>query len=346
MNGPVDCFTSFTFAYLSRALVLLETVRRVHPSWRVHAMLVDEPPPGLDGAAALGGFDSVVRVADLGIPRWRSWLFKHDLVEACTAVKGPMLRRLLAGGAGAVVYLDPDIALFHPIDAVLAGLEEHSIALTPHQLAANDDPLAVQDNEIGSLRYGIFNLGFLAVRNDATGRAFADWWSAQLERACYDELGRGIFTDQKYCDLVPALFERLLVVRDPGCNVASWNLSRRRLAFDGAARLTVNGSPLKFYHFTKIGGVGDVMTERYAGANLEVYEVWNWYKRRLAARRVEGVPDGWWHFGAYADGTAIDRRERLFFRRRPDLMAAFDDPFAAGAYRAWLARERPALPEE
>ena len=54
---------------------------------------------------------------------------------------------------------------------------------------------------------------------------------------------------------VPGMFGGLLVVRDPGCNVASWNLSRRRLAFGPGGALTVNGSPLKFYHFTKIGGV-------------------------------------------------------------------------------------------
>jgi hypothetical protein len=345
MTPRVACYTSFTYAYLSRARILLETLRRAHPDWQISALLVDEPPDGIDEAAALAGFDHVTKLADLNIPRPTAWLFKHDVVEACTAVKGHMMVRLLEQGADIVVYFDPDIAVFHPIDAVLAALETASIALTPHQLEPNDTDAAVRDNEITSLQYGIFNLGFAAVRNDVHGRAFAKWWSEQLYRACYDDVPHGIFTDQKYCDLVPALFEGLHVIRDPGCNVASWNLSRRTLRFAPDGRLLVNGSPLKFYHFTKIGGVGDLMTERYAVANMEVLEVWAWYKRQVEAKALAGMPERYWHYAQFADGTPIIKPIRELFRTRPDLMRAFDNPFAVGpgTYRAWLEHERPDL---
>ena len=40
----------------------------------------------------------------------------------------------------------------------------------------------------------------------------------------YEEAAFGVYTDQRWCDLVPALFDGVKVLRDPGLNVASWNL--------------------------------------------------------------------------------------------------------------------------
>jgi len=337
------CYTSFSYSYLSRAQVLLRTVRMAQPAWSVCAVVVDEPPPGADWAGLLAGFDQVIRIDDLGIPRVRAWLFKHDLVEACTAVKGAAMLRLLDQGFDRVIYLDPDIAVFEPLDPVLADLDA-SVVLTPHQTAPNRQPAAVRDNEAASLQYGVYNLGFLLVRADAAGRAFAAWWAAQLHDACYDEPENFRFTDQKCVDLVPGLFPGVAILRDPGCNVATWNLSTRtiRIGRDGA--ITVNGAPLRFAHFTKIGGVGDVMLERYAGDNIEALEVWAWYRRELA-REHSPIPAAWWHYGRFANGVPVTTAMRRLFRRRPDLIAAFDDPlFTDGeGYFTWLSREHPGL---
>jgi len=343
MSGTV-CFTSCTLAYLSRARVLAATVRAAHPDWAMHVLLVDALPDDAD----LAGFDAVTLADTLAISRFRAWMFKHDLVEACTAVKGAMLARLLAAGAERVVYLDPDIAVFHPLAALDGACADASIVLTPHQIDANTTSRAVQDNEMASLRYGIYNLGFVAVRNDDAGRAFADWWSLATQTACYDDTGNGIFTDQRYCDLVPTLFDNVRILRDPGYNVASWNLSRRDLAVTAAGDITANGALLRFYHFTKIGSVGDVMIERYARDNMPAYELLAWYKRQIAAHRTEALDGQPWCYGAFDDGTPVPRGVRLLWRERADLYAAHDDPFAtgAGSLHAWLTRERPDLLEE
>ena len=334
------CFTSFSFGYLPRARVLAQSVKRFHPDWEVWALVVDQPPPRFDRAAAFAPFDQFCYAAGIGIPRFAAWIFKHDLVEACTAVKAPMLLRLLQQGVDRVVYLDPDISLFHPLAAIEDRLRDASIVLTPHQTQPNGNEAAIVDNELTSLQFGVFNLGFLAVRNDAAGLAFAHWWTMMTHRACYDAVGDGLFTDQKYCDLVPGLFDGVHIERDAGCNVASWNLSNRRLAFNEQGALLVNGVPLKFYHFTKIGDVGDIMTDRYAEQNVEVHELVNWYKRAVRANAVETVAAWPWQYGRFADGVAIPRAARLLFRERPDLLETFDDPRAPN-FRAWLEREMP-----
>lgn len=342
MSGTC-CFTSFTYAYLGRARTLLATLRAAHPEWAVCAVVVDEPPPGTEQADLLAGFDLVLGLHDLGIPRARAWLFKHDVVEACTAVKASAMLRLMEAGYSTVVYLDPDIAVFHPLDTVEAALDRAAIVLTPHQASPNRNARVMLDNELVSLRLGAYNLGFIAVRNDDVGRRFAEWWEAQLLRACYDDPDAGLFTDQKYIDLVPGLFDGVAILRDPGLNVASWNLSARRIAIGADGGIRVNGDPLRFMHFTKINSVGDVMLDRYAGDDIEALEIWSWYRRQVA-RQPPTVPDGHWHHAAFSNGVMIPRSVRLLYRDDPDLRAGFDDPFdATGPFYAWLAQDHAAL---
>ncbi len=338
----VCCFTSLTLAYAARAMVLAETLRQAHPGWTIVAVLVDRPG---NGPAPLPGFDEVVSVNDLDIPGLPGWLFKHDVVEACTAVKGAMMCRLLAGPYDAVIYLDPDIAVFNPLEEVEAALANADIVLTPHQTTPNTPTAAIKDNELGSLLYGTYNLGFIAVRNGPTGKAFAAWWASMLHRACYDEPEAGLFTDQRYIDLVPGLFDGVRVLRHPGCNVASWNLSTRRVTITADGAILVNGEPLRFFHFTKAGSIGDLMMDRNAGDNVEAFELLACYKRRLHHYGQALVPAPW-AYGHFTNGVPIPREARRLFRARRDLMAYFADPFDAGlheSYYGWLHAEHPGM---
>jgi hypothetical protein len=345
------CFTSFSLAYLPRARVLAQSLRAAHPHWELWALLVDVPPAGWD-ASGLACFDRVTRADALDIPDFAAWMFRHDVIEGCTAMKAVMLRALLgggrdagqhAGGAERVVYLDPDIAVFHPLCGIEQRLDTASIVLTPHQLAPDSETRAILDNELTSLRYGTYNLGFLAVRNDTSGRAFAAWWTERTRAACYDDVAAGLFTDQRYCDLVPALFTGVHIERDPGCNVASWNLGQRPVRFGARGELMAGGELLKFYHFSKIGGVGEVMTDRYAGVGTEAHELVRWYRR--AVQRAGGAAAPAWHYGRFEDGRAIPRAARLLWRARPELAAEFADPFRSGpgSFQDWLDRDDPAI---
>ncbi len=345
MTHDIHCFTSFTFSYLSRALILVRTLRMAHPDWCFWALMVDAVPEDFQFDAAAAEFDEVIFAESLEIERFRSWLFKHDIVEACTAVKGQMVCHLLNQGAKKVIYIDPDIAIFHPLDQITRRLDDYSIILTPHQVEPNQDIGIMKDNELTSYKYGIYNLGFVAVSNDHVGRQFGEWWARQLRFACFDDVPNGIFTDQKWCDAVPALFDRVFIERDPGCNLASWNLSRRMVEITTDGQILVNGSPLKFYHFTKINSAGDLMTEKYARDNTEVIEVWNWYKRTLLHADLPGIPKNYWVYGKFDNGVSIPKPVRVLFRERQDLADYFTDPFVTegNSFYNWLNRERPDL---
>lgn len=335
-------YSSFTFSYLNRARVLYQTLRRFHPDWELVALMTDEAPPGFVFDPASEPFDRLVFAHDLGIPDFRSWLFRHDVIEVCTAVKGPFMHQACSSGADVVIYLDPDTALLNSLDPLIDWLGDHEILLTPHLIDPNVDRLSILDNDLSASRTGIFNLGFVAIRTKGEGARFAKWWNDRLLAFCYDDIPNGIFVDQRWCDHVPALFDKVKVIRDPGYNIASWNLSQRKVAIGKDGQIRVNGDhPLRFWHFTKLGPTGDVMTKKYAGDNYPVYEIWNWYKRQVGAATDPTIPERYWAYDAYADGTKIEKAHRVLYRERGDLQAAFPDPFTAGrgSYRNWLATE-------
>jgi len=271
----ICAFTSFTYSYLPKAMILAETLKRFNPTWHLTAVISDRCPTELERFEVTKYFDRIITLEDLELPP--SWIFKHDIVELCTAVKGPVIDMLLTEGAEKVFYFDPDIAILNDLSELERLLSDFSIILTPHQLAPDATSHAIKDNEICSLMHGTYNLGFIGVRNDLSGRKFGKWWRDRLLNFCYDDIPVGLFTDQKWCDLIPCFFDQVGIVKDPGCNVSSWNLSTRTIHLGDNGEILSNGSPLKFYHFSKLGHVGFTMTMRYAGNNTEVYSLWYWY---------------------------------------------------------------------
>ena len=338
----IALFSSFSFAYLDRARVLFSSLRRCHPDWHLIALIVDELPEGMAFDPSDEPFDELVYASEIGIPEFSKWVFKHDIVEACTAVKGPFLYKTLQIPTyDAVVYLDPDIAVFNPLDPVLDALKESDIVLTPHQLIPDDKFSAIMDNEVSSLKTGIYNLGFIAVRSSEEGLRFARWWSDRLMNFCYDDIPNGLFVDQRWCDHVPGFFDKVRILRDPGHNVASWNLSQRKVRFEGDGNISVNGVLLRFWHFTKLGPVGETMTKRYAAGNFEVFEIWNWYKRQVVASKPRGLPIAYWAYGQFGNGEKITHSQRLLYRTRKDLQSAFLNPFSVdgSSYLEWFKVE-------
>lgn len=144
--------------------------------------------------------------------------FFHSVVELCTAVKGQALVHFLNEGSKKVVYLDPDIVVYDNLSEIEKLLDDHSIILTPHQAVPEEGHDNIVSNEVASLNHGIYNFGFYAVSNTQEGREFSRWWRDRLLDYCYDDIPNGIFTDQRWGNLVPAFFPSCYILRNPEYN--------------------------------------------------------------------------------------------------------------------------------
>lgn len=333
--AEVHVFTSAAFNYIPKVRMLFQSLRQLHPDWRLHLALADELRPAVDLTAE--PFDEVHPLSELNIPSWRGWAFCHTIVELATAIKPFMLAQLLAQpGCKKVLYMDPDTVAFSKLDDILEALDHASIVLTPHQTKPEASLAAVMDNEISSLKHGVYNLGFVAVASDETGKAFADWWGQRIYHFCRADIPNGLFTDQRWIDLVPAFFEGVAVMRSSRHNVAPWNLTTRDFSRSSDGQYLVDGEPLGFYHFTGFdSGAHRIMATKNAGGNANVQHLVDWYEEQTRPLANDPLAKEPWAYGRYSDGSAIGKAERIVYRERLDLQVAFPNPFDAGTFLKW-----------
>ena len=342
-TGGLHIFTSASVNYLPKVRLLCRSLRKFHPEAVVHFVLADERPEWLKTEDE--PFDDVLAATELGIPDWRSWSFTHDIVELSTAIKPFALGHLLRlPGCETVLYFDPDMVLFSRVDDILATLRQQNIALTPHQNKPEQTLAAILDNEVASLKHGIFNLGFIGVRNADEGRRFADWWADRTYRLCRADVPNGLFTDQKWINFAPVFFEGVAIIKSSRHNVATWNLTTRRLAGDFDAGFAVDGEPLGFYHFTGFdSGAHRIMAVKNAAGSEAAHALITWYEREIAVAAGDPISRWPWAFGHYSDGTPIAAADRWLYRERSELQAAFPDPYDARpgrtSFRAWCETE-------
>src|SRR5436189_299366 len=85
---------------------------------------------------------------------------------------------------------------------------------------------------------------------EIAGLGIPDWLAQRTQYLCRAEVANGLFTDQKWVNFAPVFFDGVAILKSPRHNVATWNLTTRRMSGDFGAGFEVDGEPLGFYHFT------------------------------------------------------------------------------------------------
>ncbi len=172
-----------------------------------------------------------------------------------------------SSGDDTVVYLDPDVEVYAAFDDVVAPAATEGMVLTPHVLR----PMlrdGRHPDEADILGAGVYNLGFLAVGERARSSGFLDFWAERLRRDAIVDHHRMLFTDQRWVDFAP-LYPHS-ICRDPGCNVAYWNVWGRPLAIGSDGRPEAAGRPLRFFHFSGFDATRPHVLSSYQGADPRV----------------------------------------------------------------------------
>ncbi|MBR1648190.1 MAG: glycosyl transferase [Alphaproteobacteria bacterium] len=333
-------FTSITACYLPKARVLAQTLKKYNKNAVIHVAIADDLPQNFD--LEKEDFDYIWQAQDfIKTANNDKWFFSHTVVELCTAIKAAAALHILQKTkAEKLIYLDPDIGVFGSLKPLEKMLNKKSLLLTPHQTAPALDLQGIIDEEICSLKHGVYNFGFFAVNNNKEGIRFLEWWNERLMNFCYDDIANGLFTDQKWGDLAPALFDFVHIVREPEYNVATWNLANRKISGNEIDGWKVNGRELKFYHFTGFdSGAHRIMLARHANPGDPVWNLSLWYENMLQKNGQKELGKVKFKYACYHNGTEILPSDRRIFRTRKDVFDYFDDPFGEECCRWMQARK-------
>jgi glycosyltransferase involved in cell wall biosynthesis len=307
-------FTICAKNYLPIARTCLESSRRAHSHAEHVLVLCDEVDQGYD--PSVEAF-SVVPIRQVAVPGFQDMALRYDVMELNTAVKPFCFAHFFASGADEVIYLDPDLYFLKPMAAIDAAFSEGEEAvLTPHITAPIEDDKYPGDLDL--LRSGSYNLGFLALRNTVATRRFVAWWGEHLRTGAVFDLARGLFTDQKWCELLPSLVERTKVLRHPGYNLAYWNLMHRPVALEDGL-WTAGGAPICFVHFSGASfsdeRVFSKHQDRYdAGTIGALRKLYDTYRDEVRARGLDGPSQYVYSFNSDPLGRPIPYILRQIYR--------------------------------
>jgi hypothetical protein len=324
-----------TCNHQARIALVVESFLRHHPAGQIFICLVDRPKQGM--SLALPG--TILSAEELDLPGGRRFLFKYEAFELCCALKPYAINYVMQRHAiSHLVYLDADILVMKNFwgDLELAWTN-HSILLTPHLTRLPGNTSAEFQRSL--VQHGAYNGGFIALKIGNETNQFLDCWASLLADGCTFDPMNNIYVDQRWLDLLVPSCESVGVLRDSSLNVAYWNLHERRLTVDDQGEWTVNGLPLKFFHFSgfdrtrlttkmKCLDAAALAIARYYGDLLE----------QAGEEQFRTQPYGWDY---YVDGTPILLAHRDMILAHHPEFADVTDPFGLPQMPdKWQAFER------
>lgn len=180
--------------------------------------------------------------------------------------------------------------------------------------------------ELSSTAHGVYNLGFLAVNRSDEAQNFLNWWAERLYLYCYDDIQRGVFTDQKWIDLAPCFFD-VEIFKHRGYDFGTWSLLNCDMTqIDG--KIFIKGDPLRFIHFS---GYGETLckciNDWLPTDNHPFKELYAKYSKNHDENDSDGISRTTWSYAAYSSGEKIDDTIRKKYRADYDLMFSVENPF-------------------
>ncbi len=329
--------------YLAFARTVAKSYLAQHPGHRFFVLIVaDLAHPAPFAAEPF----TAVMLPEIGVDNLAAVAMMYEILELNTNVKPTFLKFLLARyKLDRLVYLDPDIFVYAPFTPIFDALATHDAVLTPHLTSPAFDGRSPGEQD--ALYNGTYNLGFYATRNTPEAVAILDWWERRCLDLGFSEGRTGLFVDQKWMNLAPGLFDRVAILRHPGCNMAYWNLNDRVLSGPTSAPTVNDAVPLCFFHFSGVVLTDPASlsknTDRYTLATRpDLAGIFAPYKAAVLAEKdpsLESLPYG---YDVFSDGTAIHRLTRRIFAEH-QLAFADSNPFDANGPFYQFARKAALL---
>lgn len=313
-------FTSICTNYAHKARTLAESVKKNIPDAKFFVCLTEREK---GEEMNFPYFDEVILSKDMWNGNFNQFIYKHSIVEASTSVKGQFFRYLLESypQEDKFIYLDPDCFVYSDFVELRKLLDIRPIVLCPHLLQPGNI-----DMELSSTAHGVYNLGFLAVNHSEEAMKFINWWADRLYLFCYDDIQRGIFTDQKWIDLAPCFFD-VEIFKHRGYDFATWSLLDCGMTEEKGEHF-VKGDPLRFIHFSGYGTTIENCMRNWLPEGEHPFKtLYKEYCVMHERYNRDKISNTQWSYGCYYSGEEIDNDLRAIYRGNYEFMFECEDPF-------------------
>lgn len=240
-------FTICTLSHLAQAKTMADSLVKHNPDYRVVIGLFDKVN---DRDVSAVEHYTLVEINKDQIPDFEQLFDRYTPFELSCLAKPYLAKWLLTTypDVEKLLYFDSDILFFDSLKAIEDDLETHSIVITPHVT----QPITTEGlpRLRSFLNAGLYNGGFFALRRCSEALHFLEWWQDRVWHEGYFNFAEGMFVDQLWLNYVPLFYPTALISKNPGYNMAYWNMHEREVS-QHEGRFWVNQTtPLLFFHFS------------------------------------------------------------------------------------------------
>lgn len=199
-------------AYLPRLKVCIDHIRKYSPEVPINVLYFG------DREDIVGYSDHLIVTTSLRLESFK------DIFAARPAYMIQLLRQ----GYNSVLHLGADVIFYSPVEEIFEQYREYDAAGSPHIITPIPYDGKMPSNEQIHLT-GQLNSDFILWNYTKSALTFLEWQHKELQRANADDPSRGQFFDQVYLSFAPYFIDNFHIIKDPGHNVAYFNLHERDL---------------------------------------------------------------------------------------------------------------------
>ena len=282
--------TLFDSGYLLKGLAMIRSLARFCPGAEIYVLCMDEQTKYILEKLDLSFVICITltEVEDEALLKAKS---DRGVAEYCWTLSSSFTWYVMQRykEINLVTYVDADLLFYSDVQPLFDEIGDASIAIIEHRFSER-----LKDREVN----GRFCVEWDSFRRDEQGVACLSRWHEQCIEWCYYRLEDGKMGDQKYLDEWPDRYSACHILMHPGAGIAPWNYAQYHFGKDEVGRITVDGSPLVFYHFHQFqlleNGQFDRLSTFYTSECPEpsdVYEVYEAELKKCLANVRSVIPD-------------------------------------------------------
>jgi hypothetical protein len=281
--------TLFNSNYLSRGLVLFESLQRNCPDFHLYVFAFDDVcynyllsvKPENMTVVSLKEFE------DAELLKVKPTRSAAEYCWTCTA--STIYYSINTFKLENCTYVDADMCFYEDPAILLEEMGSRSVLITAHNYTPEYDQSAIS---------GRYCVQFVTIKNDPDGMSVLKWWRDACIEWCYARAEDGKYGDQKYLDEFATRFNGVHELKHRGGGMAPWNVQQYTFKRNGekitaVENTTGNTFPVVFFHFHGLKFFKDdkvVLVGQYYALTEQVKDVfYKPYIRELnkAKRKVQ-----------------------------------------------------------